>query len=185
MTKIRIGLPNLAAIGVIAVASLSCAAVAQEKKIPSAYEQLPTDRLIKQLSLLGMTDLLQAVEDEIPAADKSFRALALRGRVRMGQANAMAKPEDQNAKMDEAIALLRAAAKKGQEGKIVDSGDKLEMCRITFELASAMGRYRVESPHILRLRMLLGSDADRKTILSTPRRPWNWSKPLKTISPRI
>ena len=165
MTKIRIGLPNLAAIGVIAVASLSCAAVAQEKKIPSAYEQLPTDRLIKQLSLLGMTDLLQAVEDEIPAADKSFRALALRGRVRMGQANAMAKPEDQNAKMDEAIALLRAAAKKGQEGKIVDSGDKLEMCRITFELASAMGRYRVESPHILRLRMLLGSDADRKTIL--------------------
>ena len=66
MTKIRIGLPNLAAIGIIAMASLSCAAVSQEKKIPSAYDQLPTDRLIKQLSLLGMTDLLQAVEDEIP-----------------------------------------------------------------------------------------------------------------------
>ncbi len=165
MTKIRIGLPKLAAIGIIAVASLSCAAVAQEKKIPSAYEQLPIDRLIKQLSQLGMTELLQAIEDDIPAEDKSFRALTLRGRVRMGQANAMAKPEDQNAKMDEAIVILRAAVKKGQEEDSADAGDQLELYRVMLELATAEGRYRIESPHILRLRMLLGNDADRKIIL--------------------
>ena len=167
MTKIRIGLPNLAAIGIIAVAILSYAAVVQEKKIPSAYEQLPTDRLIRQLSLLGMTELLRAIEDDIPADDKSFRALALRGRVRMGLANAMAKPEDQNAKMDEAIAILRAAVKKGQQENSADAGDQLELYRVMLELATAAGRYRIENPHILRLRMLLGNDADRKIILQS------------------
>ncbi len=167
MMKIRIGLPKLAAIGIIVVASMSCAAVAQPKTaaVPSAYEQMPIDRLIKQLSHLGMTELLQAIEDEIPADDKSFRALALRGRVRMGQANALAKPEDQDAKMDEAIALLRAAVKKGQDDSSVDVGEQLELYKVMFELATAMGRYRIENPHILRLRMLLGNDADRKAIL--------------------
>jgi hypothetical protein len=167
MTKIRIGLPNLAAIGIIAVAILSYAAVVQEKKIPSAYEQLPTDRLIRQLSLLGMTELLRAIEDDIPADDKSFRALALRGRVRMGLANAMAKPEDQNAKMDEAIAILRAAVKKGQQENSANAGEQLELYRVMLELATAAGRYRIENPHILRLRMLLGNDADRKIILQS------------------
>ena len=165
MTRIRIGLRKLAAIVILAVAVISWPASAQNLKIASAYEQLSMSRLIKQLSLLGMTDLLRAIEAEIPAADESVNAWATRGRVRMGLANAMARPEDQNRVMDEAIVLLRKAADKaeGQDGK--SPGDRIEMYRIMLELVTAMGRYRVENPHILRLRMLLGSEADRKIIL--------------------
>jgi len=173
MTRIRIGLWKLAAVGVLAMGVLACPALAQDIKIASAYEQLSMSKLIKQLSLLGMTDLLRAIEAEIPAADESVNALATRGRVRMGLANAMARPEDRNRVMDEAIVLLRKAANKA-EGKGKDSqspAELIEMYRIMLELTTAMGRYRIENPHILRLRMLLGSKADRKAILKYTAEP--------------
>ncbi len=161
----RIGLRKLAAIGILAVAVLSWPASAQNLKIASAYEQLSMSRLIKQLSQLGMIDLLRAIEADIPAADESVKALATRGRVRMGLAKAMARPEDQNRLMDEAIVLLRKAADKAEAQDDRSPGDRVEMYRIMLELVTAMGRYRIENPHILRLRMLLGSEADRKIIL--------------------
>ena len=165
MTRIRISLWKLAAVVVLAVAVLSWPASAQNLKIASAYEQLSMSKLIKQLSLLGMTDLLRAIEDEIPADDESVTALATRGRVRMGLAKAMARPEDQGKMMDEAIVLLRKAANKAETQDNMGPAQQIEMYRIMLELATAMGRYRIENPHVLRLRMLLGSDDDRKIIL--------------------
>lgn len=165
MTRIRIGLWKLAAVVILALAVISWPASAQSIKMASAYEQLSMSKLIKQLSMLGMTDLLHAIEDEIPADDESVNALATRGRVRMGLANAMARPEDQGKMMDEAIALLRKAANKAESQDNVGPAELIEMYRIMLEQAAAMGRYRIENPHILRLRMLLGSEEDRKVIL--------------------
>ena len=167
MRKIGTGACVLAAALVFTAASAP--ARAQRAKVLSAYEQLPTQRLIKQLSLLGMTELLEQMEAEIPAADRSFAATALRGRIRMGLANALDDPEARNAKMDEAIDLLREAVKKAQADNSAGTGDKLLEYRVTFELAAALGRYRVENPHILRLRLLLGSDSDRKVVLKNTR----------------
>jgi len=165
MTRIRIGLWKLAAVVIVALAVLSRPASAQNITMASAYEQLSTSKLIKQLSMLGMTDLLRAIEDEIPADDESVSALATRGRVRMGLANAMDRPEDQGKMMDEAIVLLRKASNKAETQDNIGPAELIEMYRIMLELATAMGRHRIENPNVLRLRMLLGSEDDRKTIL--------------------
>lgn len=165
MTRIRIGLWKLAAVVILALAVLSGPASAQKIKMASAYEQLSISKLIRQLSMLGMTDLLRAIEDEIPADDDSVNALATRGRVRMGLANAMARPEDQGKMMDEAIVLLRKASNKAETQGDMGPAEQIEMYRIMLELATALGRYRIDKPHVLRLRMLLGSEDDRKTIL--------------------
>jgi len=171
MTRTRIHLPGLATFALAATMCLSASASAQStgRKKLSAYEKLPTERLIKQLSHLGMTELLQAMEAEIPADDKSFHAMAMRGRIRMGLANAMGDAERRNAKMDEAIGLLRQAVKKAMAEGSDDPADKALEYRITFELAAALGRYRVENPHILQLRLLLGSEEDRKVVLKNTR----------------
>jgi len=141
-----------------------CGGAARAQNVGGAYDRLPTDRLIKQLSFLGMTEMLQALEQEIPATDKSVWAMALRGRIRIGLANAMADPEDRNRLLDQAIPLLTEAVKLSDKIAKPTPAQTLDIYRFTMELAVAMGRYRVENPHVLRLRHLQGGQADLQVL---------------------
>ena len=150
-----------AACAMALAASLS--AVAQEN-VPSPYRRLRDDQLIKQLSRLGMVDLLAAMEERIPPGDTSAKAVGLRGRIRVGRALAMSDEKVRNGLLDEAIPLLRQAVKLGEKDPKLTPPQTLEYFRHTLELAVAMGLHRVTNPHLLRLRHLQGSDQDRKVI---------------------
>jgi len=134
-----------------------------------AYDRLPTHRLIKRMSFLGMTELLDALEREIPADDKSAGAFAMRGRIRVGLANAIQDPTERNRLLDEAIGLLKQAVKLADKSADPAPAGTIETFRYRLELGVAMGRYRVENPHVLRLRHLQGGAADRRTILKYTR----------------
>ena len=167
MKRTSIGLVFLIAVVVSACGGLSASASAQAKPA-SAYDQLPTRDLIRELSLLGMTELLKGLEKEIPASDTSAGALATRARIRVGRAHAMADPAEGNGLFDEAIPLLRQAVKTGEKTAKTDQ-EILDLLNYQLELAALLGRHRVENPHILRLRHLQGSSEDRKVILKFTR----------------
>ncbi|MGB2822673.1 MAG: hypothetical protein WBF17_16940 [Phycisphaerae bacterium] len=158
---------KMVVIGALALAP-ACSAFAQAKEEATgggAYDRLPTDRLIKQMSFLGMTQLLEALEQEVPPGEKSAKAFAMRGRIRVGLANAMEDPAERNKLLDEAIPLLRQAVKLSDKKASPSPAETLEMFHYALELAVATGRYRVENPHVLRLRHLQGGAEDRKVIL--------------------
>jgi len=167
MSRARVSfrVPGVVVIGALALWPAGRAFAQAEAKAGGAYDRLPTHRLIKQMSFLGMTELLEALEGEIPAEDKSAGAFAMRGRIRVGLANAMEDPAERNRLLDEAIPLLRQAVKLAEKETDLAPARTIEMFRYRLELAVAMGRYRVENPHALRLRHLQGGPEDRKAIL--------------------
>jgi hypothetical protein len=167
MSRARVSfrVPAGVVIGALALWPAGRAFAQAEAKAGGAYDRLPTHRLIKQMSFLGMTELLEALEREIPADDKSADAFAMRGRIRVGLANAMEDPAERNRLLDEAIPLLRQAVKLTEKETDLAPARAIEVFRYRLELAVAMGRYRVENPHALRLRHLQGGPEDRKAIL--------------------
>ena len=182
MKRAEIGLPGVAALVLAVAGCVVPVATAQDapgKSTVSPYDRLPTDRLIRQLSFLGMVELLDEMEKEIPATDTSPEAKALRGRVRIGQALAMAEPEDRNARLDEAIPLLKEAVQAAEKRQKAAPKDTLEKFRWMLDLAVAMGRYRVENPHVLRLRFLQGGPEDIQVILKFTKGAVDLLDPLK------
>ncbi|MCD6303881.1 MAG: hypothetical protein J7M21_02845, partial [Planctomycetes bacterium] len=157
----------LAAAVAVALAGPPAAAAQPDPaaKTISAYDQLPKDRLIKQMSMLGMTELLEAMDSEISPADKSPEALATRGRVRVGIALALDDVHQRNKLLDEAIVPLRQAVKLAEKNLHPTPAETMEMYHYALDLAVALGRYRLENPHVLRLRCLQGSPDDRRIIL--------------------
>ena len=142
---------------------LAGAAAAQTKPL-SPYEQLSEDQLIKRLSLLGMVELLEAMEREVPEADKSMKALATRGRIGVGIANALSDPDGRNQELDKAIPLLRQAVKMADRKTALVPAEQLVVFEYTRDLIVALGRLRVENPHVLRLRHLQGGEIDRRVV---------------------
>ena len=167
MKRTRIGPAMLAAaLGAALWGTPAPPARAQaDAEAQSAYDRLPTHRLIKDLSLLGMTELLNALEKEIPSSDNSIAAAALRARIRIGLANAMADDADRNQMLDQAIPLLNRLVKLASDKKDKTDREVLSAFRYRLELGTTMGLHRIENPHVLRLQYLQGSAGDREVIL--------------------
>ena len=134
-------------------------------KVASPYDRLSSDKLIKRLSMLGMTELLDALEGELPAGDQSMKAMGTRGRIAVGVAMSLADHEQQNKELDKAIPLLRKAVQIGDKMTSPSPEENLLWFEYSRDLAVAMGRYRIENPHMLRLRHLQGGEMDRRTVL--------------------
>ncbi len=162
-SSLCVALAVLAGAGMIAPAPASAQGDAEGGA--SAYDQLKTDLLIKRLSLLGMTDMLQELDRRVPRDATSADALAMRGRVRVGLALAMDDKATRNRLLDEAIPLLQQASKAAEKAAGRDPAKTLKWFEYMMEAAVAAGRYRIEDPHVLRLRYLQGSEKDKEIIL--------------------
>ena len=143
-------------------------AVGQARRRKSPYSSLPQTELADSLSKLGMTELMsELMKSGDPGGAADVRVTAARALIRV--AKVVKDPAEREAKLDEAIALLRAAV-KAQDVDIVAAASPTKTAQATIKkmqtqlfMAVTQALTRGE-PYANKLLFLQGAEADRKAL---------------------
>ena len=140
----------------------------QARRRKSPYSSLPQTKLADSLSKLGMTELMsELMKSGDPGGAGGVRIIAARALI--SAAKAAKDPAERDAKLDEAIALLKAAIKV-QEVDIAAADSPTKTAQATIRkmqtqlLMTVTQALTRGEPYANKLLFLQGAEADRKAL---------------------